>query len=158
MASHLRANETSQDVPSDVPIFDIDDECWSVRSEARTRVLGRVKDILKAKLGRRLVPPPFWAFCQVADISRLEHMVDIAEQAPTTEIAMLCLEPTLLDCDTVIERCESFLLTQISLADFTRVAELNRQKLYRKWCKPLGHHCKCSSSSFTKLDWVLLII
>ncbi|PGH11409.1 hypothetical protein AJ79_04910 [Helicocarpus griseus UAMH5409] len=94
----------SQSAPSNVPLSDIDNEYWNERSERRTAALHQLKAVLKEKLGREQVPPPFWAFCQVSDISRLEEMVFIVEQAPNAKIAQLCLEPTIKDCDSAIAR------------------------------------------------------
>ena len=92
----------SQSAPSNVPLPDIDNEYWNERSQRRTAALHQLKAVLKEKLGREQVPPPFWAFCQVSDVSRLEEMVFIVEQAPNTKIAQLCLEPTIKDCDSAI--------------------------------------------------------
>ncbi|KAL1966278.1 hypothetical protein VTN77DRAFT_4631 [Rasamsonia byssochlamydoides] len=90
----------SQSAPSKVPSSDIDNECWNERSERRTAVLHQLKAVLKEKLGREQVPPPFWAFCQVSEVSKLEEMVLIAKQAPNAKMAQLCLEPTIKDCDS----------------------------------------------------------
>jgi hypothetical protein len=47
-------------------------EHWNIRSEDRRRVLSALKDALKGSKVRRA----FWAFCQVADISKLQYLVD----------------------------------------------------------------------------------
>lgn len=88
-----------------MPLSDIGNECWNERSEIRTEVLGRLKAVLREKIGREQVPPAFWAFCQVADVSKLERMIAIAESTQDTEIAELLLEPTIKDCDSVVARC-----------------------------------------------------
>lgn len=88
-----------------MPLSDINNECWNERSDIRTEVLVRLKDVLREKIGRERVPPAFWAFCQVADVSKLERMIVIAESTQDIEIAKLLLEPTIKDCDTVIARC-----------------------------------------------------
>jgi hypothetical protein len=90
---------------SSMPLSDIGNECWNERSDTRTEVLGRLKAVIRKKLGREQVPPAFWTFCQVADISKLERMIAIAESTQDTEIAEL-LEPTIKDCDSVIAQCK----------------------------------------------------
>ncbi|OAT07771.1 hypothetical protein BDBG_03803 [Blastomyces gilchristii SLH14081] len=87
-----------------VPLSDIDNEYCNEHSERRTAALHQLKAVLKEKLGREQVPPPFWAFCQVSDVSRLQEMVFIVEQAPNAKIAQLCLEPTIKDCDSAVAR------------------------------------------------------
>ncbi|EER28210.1 hypothetical protein CPC735_035460 [Coccidioides posadasii C735 delta SOWgp] len=94
----------SHSAPSNVPLSDIDNQYWNERSERRTAALHQLKAVLKEKLCREQVPPPFWAFCQVADVSKLEEMVLIVQQAPNAKIAQLCLEPTIKDCDSAIAR------------------------------------------------------
>ncbi|EEQ86967.2 uncharacterized protein BDCG_02087 [Blastomyces dermatitidis ER-3] len=93
-----------QTEPEPTPLSDIDNEYCNERSERRTAALHQLKAVLKEKLGREQVPPPFWAFCQVSDVSRLQEMVFIVEQAPNAKIAQLCLEPTIKDCDSAIAR------------------------------------------------------
>ncbi|PGG95396.1 hypothetical protein AJ79_10083 [Helicocarpus griseus UAMH5409] len=90
--------------PSSIPMCDIGNECWNERSERRTAVLHRLKVILKEKLGKDVVPPPFWAFCQLADIAKLEEMIFDAEEALNTRVAQRLLEPTIDDCDSMIAR------------------------------------------------------
>ncbi|OJD20267.1 hypothetical protein ACJ73_08400 [Blastomyces percursus] len=97
----------SQLASSSIPMCDIENECWNERSERRTAVLHRLKVILKEKLSKDVVPPPFWAFCQLADIAKLEEMISDAEEAPNTRVAQRLLEPTIDDCDSMIARCES---------------------------------------------------
>ncbi|OAX85182.1 hypothetical protein ACJ72_00449 [Emergomyces africanus] len=94
----------SQLASSSIPMCDIENECWNERSERRTAVLHRLKVILKEKLGKDVVPPPFWAFCQLADIAKLEEMISDAEEAPNTRVAQRLLEPTIDDCDSMIAR------------------------------------------------------
>nr|KMM68269.1 hypothetical protein CPAG_04600 [Coccidioides posadasii RMSCC 3488] len=96
----------SHSAPSNVPLSDIDNQYWNERSERRTAALHQLKAVLKEKLCREQVPPPFWAFCQVADVSKLEEMVLIVQQAPNAKIAQLCLEPTIKDCDSAIARLQ----------------------------------------------------
>lgn len=55
------------------------------------------------------VPPAFWAFCQVADIVKLEEMVHDLESTNNTRLAQRGLEPTIMDCSTAINRCKSFI-------------------------------------------------
>ncbi|RAQ61037.1 hypothetical protein COH20_011032 [Aspergillus flavus] len=87
--------------PSVLPLSppDLDNEC----SEIRTEVLQRLKAICQEKLGRETFPPTFWAFCQVADIAKLEQMISQAESVDS-ETAQLILEPTIKDCDSIIDR------------------------------------------------------
>lgn len=89
--------------PSVLPLSppDLDNEC----SEIRTEVLQRLKAICQEKLGRETFPPTFWAFCQVADILKLEQMISQAESVDS-ETAQLILEPTIKDCDSIIDRCK----------------------------------------------------
>lgn len=88
------------------PLSDIGNECWNERTEIRTEILRRLRVALRERLGRERVPPAFWAFCQVADVSKLERMLAIAQSAQDLEIAELLLEPTIKDCDSVISRCK----------------------------------------------------
>lgn len=88
-----------------IPMSDIDNEVWNERSERRTEILCRLEAVLREKLNRHCVPPAFWAFCHVADISKLERMISLGEGAQNTEIAALLLEPTIKDCDLVLSRC-----------------------------------------------------
>ncbi|KAJ1712711.1 hypothetical protein NYO67_5116 [Aspergillus flavus] len=87
--------------PSVLPLSppDLDNEC----SEIRTEVLQRLKAICQEKLGRETFPPTFWAFCQVADIAKLEQMISQAESVDS-ETAQLILEPTIKDCDPIIDQ------------------------------------------------------
>ncbi|KAB8245425.1 hypothetical protein BDV35DRAFT_393889 [Aspergillus flavus] len=59
--------------------------------------------ICQEKFGRDKFPPTFWAFCQVADIAKLEQMISQAESVDS-ETAQLILEPTIKDCDSIIDR------------------------------------------------------
>lgn len=62
----------------------INSEDYNNPSEVRSQAIKRLEDIL-AKRGKTDVPAPFWAFCQVADVKRLE---ELAEQ-PQAYITLL---------------------------------------------------------------------
>ncbi|PGH14509.1 hypothetical protein AJ79_03002 [Helicocarpus griseus UAMH5409] len=94
----------SEPMVSKIPLSDIDDERWNKRSNRRTEVLSELKAVLKEIIGREQVPPPFWAFCQTADISKLEEMIYDAKRAPDAKMAKSLLEPTVKDCDMMIDR------------------------------------------------------
>ncbi|KAB8270722.1 hypothetical protein BDV30DRAFT_241210 [Aspergillus minisclerotigenes] len=70
--------------PSVLPLSppDLDNE----NSEIRTEVLQRLKSICQEKLGRDKFPPTFWAFCQVADIAKLEQMISQAESVDSETV------------------------------------------------------------------------
>ncbi|KAE8420547.1 hypothetical protein BDV36DRAFT_249569 [Aspergillus pseudocaelatus] len=82
----------------------MDDECWNEPSEIRIRVLVRLKAICQEILGMDKVPPAFWAFCQVADIAKLEEMIQDLESTNNTRLAQRALEPTIMDCSAAIDR------------------------------------------------------
>ncbi|KAB8235714.1 uncharacterized protein BDW43DRAFT_309048 [Aspergillus alliaceus] len=92
--------------PSEVsiPPPDIYNECWNEPSEIRTGVLRQLKAICEEILGRDKFPPTFWAFCQVADITRLEEMINDVDSADSPRIGRLLLEPTIKDCDSIIDQ------------------------------------------------------
>lgn len=96
----------SEPIVSKIPLSDIDDECWNKCSNRRTEVLSELKTVLKEVIGREQVPPPFWAFCQTADIFKLEEMIHDAKRAPDAKMAIGFLEPTVKDCDSMVDRCE----------------------------------------------------
>ncbi|KAL4753236.1 hypothetical protein BDW72DRAFT_169134 [Aspergillus terricola var. indicus] len=87
-----------------MPPSDVENECWNECSETRRQVLCRLRAILQERLSRYKVPPPFWAFCQVADISKLERLITLTESTQDTEIVELILESIIKDCDAVIDR------------------------------------------------------
>jgi len=62
----------------------IDPEDYNNPSEVRSQAIKRLEDVLTTR-GRTDVPAPFWAFCQVADVKRLE---ELAEQ-PQAYITLL---------------------------------------------------------------------
>ncbi|KAE8338380.1 hypothetical protein BDV24DRAFT_166404 [Aspergillus arachidicola] len=84
-------------------LADLDNECWNEPSDIRTGVLQRLKAICQEKLGRDKSPPTFRAFCQVADIPKLEKMIKKTESVDS-DIAQLILEPTILFCTSIINR------------------------------------------------------
>ncbi|KAF5863383.1 hypothetical protein ETB97_010264 [Aspergillus alliaceus] len=92
--------------PSEVsiPPTDIYNECWNEPSEIRTGVLRQLKAICEEILGRDKFPPTLWAFCQVADITRLEEMIKDVDSADSPRIGRLLLEPTIKDCDSIIDQ------------------------------------------------------
>ncbi|PIG80529.1 hypothetical protein AARAC_003234 [Aspergillus arachidicola] len=86
-------------------LADLDNECWNEPSDIRTGVLQRLKAICQEKLGRDKSPPTFRAFCQVADIPKLEKMIKKTESVDS-DIAQLILEPTILFCTSIINRLQ----------------------------------------------------
>lgn len=97
---------SSEPMVSKIPQSDIDDERWNKRSNRRTKVLRELKAVLKEKASQEQVPSPFWAFCQTADISKLEKVIHDAKRAPDAEMAKSFLESYVLDCDDTVDRCE----------------------------------------------------
>jgi hypothetical protein len=84
----------------------IDKELWNERTEDRTNVLHHLKDVIKHKLDRDHVPPAFWAFCQVADLSKLEEMVFAAESTSSRYLAKMALVGMFNSSDMAISQCE----------------------------------------------------
>ncbi|KAL4942512.1 hypothetical protein BDV06DRAFT_162382 [Aspergillus oleicola] len=96
---------TLHSVPAtSMSLSDIENECWNERSESRRQILCRLRAVLQERLSRDKVPSPFWAFCQVADISKLERLITLAESTQDAEVVELLLEPTIKDCDFMIDR------------------------------------------------------
>lgn len=87
-------------------LSEMEKECWNEPSELRRQVLSRLQTILKDRLARDKVPSPFWAFCQVADISKLNKLITIANSIEDGQTLELLLEPTIKDCDSIIDRCK----------------------------------------------------
>ncbi|KAL4933680.1 uncharacterized protein BDV17DRAFT_65151 [Aspergillus undulatus] len=96
---------TSHSVPApSMSLSDIENECWNERSKTRRQVLWRLRAVLQERLNRDKVPSPFWASCQVADVSKLERLITLAESTQDAEVVELLLEPTIKDWDSMIDR------------------------------------------------------
>lgn len=116
----------SETEPADI---DIDTEIWNERSETRTKVLRRLKAVIKDRLNHDTVPVTFWAFCQVADISKLEELIERAESTRGTEYLKEPLLYKIILSDDIVDKCK--LLEEIYLCScltlfFDRVAKDSR--------------------------------
>lgn len=80
-------------------------EDWNVPSPARLEVLVRLKSLIQRKAGQDRVPPAFWGFCQTADISELDALIQDLEFAPD-RAAKGFLVAHLSDSDVIIKRCK----------------------------------------------------
>jgi hypothetical protein len=87
-----------------LPDLDTEEEAWNERSAARTQLLTRLKSVFRDKLEQHDVPPAFWAFCQVADLSALNDMIRFAQTGKTVRDRNAAISQYILDCSTVIGR------------------------------------------------------
>ncbi|OKL58552.1 hypothetical protein UA08_06261 [Talaromyces atroroseus] len=123
-----------------MPLSDIGNECWNERSDIRTDVLGRFEAVIKEKTGRDTVPPGFWAFCQVADVSKLERLIALVEPIQDRALSELVLEPTIKDCDMVIARWLQNISASKSSASSTNNSQRSNTAISN--CKKRDNH-KC---------------
>ncbi|OKL58859.1 hypothetical protein UA08_05688 [Talaromyces atroroseus] len=86
-----------------MPPSDIGNGCFNERSDVRTEVLYRIEAGIKDKTGSDMVPPEFWAFCQVADVSKLNALIATVEPLEPA-VATGILEPNINRCHEVISR------------------------------------------------------
>jgi hypothetical protein len=86
------------------PADNDDPEIWNERSPTRSEILGRLKAALLEKHGWNTVTPAFWAFCQLAELTKLESLIRITND-DNSELAKLVLEATIDDCPILISRC-----------------------------------------------------
>jgi hypothetical protein len=92
------------------PAVNPDPEIYNERSQRRTAALQQLKTILTTIRGRDTVPAPFWAFCQVAEISKLEVLTENLTQLLSTHFSDPILMRSFVDlsidnCEQVILRC-----------------------------------------------------
>ncbi|OGM41522.1 hypothetical protein ABOM_008892 [Aspergillus bombycis] len=90
--------------PQPTPPLAVESEYWNERCEIRTDLLKKLRDLCREKLGRDRFPPTFWAFCQVADLTKLQDMIDDLRSACNTRSAQQILEPTIKDSDVCVDR------------------------------------------------------